>query len=130
MTLPAGKRTTILVVDDQKAMSRLIRRILYDFGLRDVVEADDGMTALSELRAQSFSLVISDLIMKPMSGMELLRQVRCDARLHQLPFLMVTGSGHADEVLAAKDAGVSGYIVKPFATHTLQKKVSELLHSH
>ena len=126
MTPLPGKR--ILVVDDQKAMLRLIRGILHDSGLMDVVEADDAVTAVSELRDQSYSLVISDLMMEPMSGLELLREVRRDARLRRLPFLMVTGAGFADEVLAAKDAGVSGYIVKPFTTDTLRRKVSELLY--
>jgi len=126
MTPLPGKR--ILVVDDQKAMLRLIRGILHDSGLMDVVEADDAVTALSELRDQSYSLVISDLMMEPMSGLELLREVRRDARLRRLPFLMVTGAGFADEVLAAKDAGVSGYIVKPFTTDMLRRKVSELLY--
>jgi two-component system chemotaxis response regulator CheY len=126
MTPLPGKR--MLVVDDQKAMLRLIRGILHDSGLADVVEADDAVTALSELRDQSYSLVISDLMMEPMSGLELLREVRRDARLRRLPFLMVTGAGFADEVLAAKDAGVNGYIVKPFTTDMLRRKVSELLY--
>ena len=126
MTPLPGKR--ILVVDDQKAMLRLIRGILHGSGLTDVVEADDAVTALSELRDHSYSLVISDLMMEPMSGLELLREVRRDARLRRLPFLMVTGAGFADEVLAAKDAGVNGYIVKPFTTDMLRRKVSELLY--
>lgn len=117
----------ILIVDDYTAMLRLLRRMLQDLGFRYIDQASDGRAALAKLRENPYRLIISDLNMEPMSGLELLREVRDDDRLKSLPFIMVTAAGETDQVTAAKKAGVSDYIVKPFTTETVQKKIAGAL---
>jgi two-component system, chemotaxis family, chemotaxis protein CheY len=117
----------ILIVDDYKTMLRIIRNLLKQLGFDNVDEATDGSAALLKLRQKDFALVISDWNMEPMTGIELLREVRADARLKDLPFIMVTAESKTENVISAKAAGVSNYIVKPFNAATLKMKLSAVL---
>jgi len=113
----------ILVVDDYKTMIRIIRNLLKQLGFDDVDEASDGTEALSKLKERTYGLVISDWNMEPMTGYELLRRVRADDALSSVPFIMVTAEAKSENVIAAKKAGVSNYIVKPFNAQTLKGKI-------
>ena len=113
----------ILVVDDYQTMVRIIRNLLKQLGFEDVDDASDGSTALAKMREKRYALVISDWNMEPMTGYDLLRQVRGDDRLRATPFIMVTAESKTDNVIAAKKAGVSNYIVKPFNAQTLKSKI-------
>jgi two-component system chemotaxis response regulator CheY len=113
----------ILVVDDYKTMIRIIRNLLKQLGFNDVDEATDGTEALQKLKAKQYGLVISDWNMEPMTGYELLKQVRGDDRLCATPFIMVTAESKTENVIAAKKAGVNNYIVKPFNAATLKTKI-------
>ncbi|MET0548621.1 MAG: response regulator [Xanthomonas sp.] len=117
----------ILVVDDYRTMRRLIRMLLGQLGYDDVVDVGDGEAALAAMRAEQIGLVISDLTMAPMSGLELLRAVRSDAALKSTPFLMVIAEGHSDQVTAIRQAGVSDHIVKPFNSEMLKEKIVSVL---
>ena len=117
----------ILIVDDYKTMLRIIRNLLKQLGFENVDEATDGASALSKLRAKSYGLVISDWNMEPMTGLQLLREVRSDAKLRALPFIMVTAESKKENVITAKEAGVSNYIVKPFNAATLKMKLEAVI---
>ena len=121
------KKMPILIVDDYKTMLRIVRNLLKQLGFDNVDEATDGSTALQKLRDKSYKLVISDWNMEPMSGMQLLQEVRADAKLKELPFIMVTAESKTENVVAAKQAGVSNYIVKPFNAATLKQKLETVL---
>lgn len=120
----------ILVVDDYPAMITMIRRMLQTLGFVNVSPATDGGDAMIKLKASRFRLVISDLRMDKVDGLELLRQVRADEALSKLPFIMVTASSDRDLVIEAKSAGVTDYIVKPFTSATLQAKLTKALGGH
>ena len=113
----------ILVVDDYKTMIRIIRNLLKQIGFEDVDEAADGSEALGKMREKKYGLVISDWHMEPMTGYELLKEVRADEKLSRTPFIMVTAESKTENVIAAKKAGVNNYIVKPFNAATLQTKI-------
>jgi two-component system, chemotaxis family, chemotaxis protein CheY len=113
----------VLVVDDYSTMVRIIRNLLHQLGFSDVDDANDGAAALAKMRAKRYGLVISDWNMEPMSGYELLLQVRADPALGETPFIMVTAESKTDNVIAARKAGVNNYIVKPFNAQTLRTKV-------
>jgi two-component system, chemotaxis family, chemotaxis protein CheY len=117
----------ILIVDDYKTMLRIIRNLLKQLGFTNVDEATDGSAALQKLRDKEYSLVISDWNMEPMSGMQLLTEVRADTKLKNLPFIMITAESKTENVIAAKEAGVSNYIVKPFNAATLKTKLAAVL---
>ena len=117
----------ILIVDDYKTMLRIIRNLLKQLGFNNVDEATDGSMALQKLRDKDYGLVISDWNMEPMTGIQLLREVRADAKLKALPFIMITAESKTENVVAAKAAGVSNYIVKPFNADTLKKKIEAVL---
>ena len=117
----------ILIVDDYKTMLRIIRNLLKQLGFNNVDEATDGSVALQKLRDNDFGLVISDWNMEPMSGLELLKEVRSDSRLQKTPFIMVTAESKSENVVAAKEAGVNNYIVKPFNAATLKGKLNAVL---
>jgi two-component system, chemotaxis family, chemotaxis protein CheY len=117
----------ILIVDDYKTMLRIIRNLLKQLGFNNVDEATDGSSALQKLRDKEYSLVISDWNMEPMSGMQLLTEVRADTKLKNLPFIMITAESKTENVIAAKEAGVSNYIVKPFNAATLKTKLAAVL---
>jgi two-component system chemotaxis response regulator CheY len=124
---PMDKNTNILIVDDYKTMLRIIRNLLKQLDFNNVDEASDGAEALTKLRAGNFGLVISDWNMEPMTGLDLLKEVRADARLKNLPFIMVTAESKTENVVAAKQAGVSNYIVKPFNAETLKEKIEKVM---
>jgi two-component system chemotaxis response regulator CheY len=117
----------VLVVDDYSTMRRIIRNLLNQIGYADVDEASDGGDALSKLRQVQYGLVISDWNMEPMTGYDLLKQVRADEKLKATPFIMVTAESKTDNVIAAKKAGVDNYIVKPFNAATLQQKINAVV---
>jgi two-component system, chemotaxis family, chemotaxis protein CheY len=117
----------ILVVDDYNTMVRIIRNLLKQLGFENVDEASDGQAALAKLRAKKYGLVISDWNMEPMTGFELLQQVRADAGLKPTPFIMVTAESKTENVIAAKKAGVNNYIVKPFNAATLKQKMAAVI---
>ena len=121
------KSIGVLIVDDYKTMLRIIRNLLKQIDFNNVDEATDGAEALAKLRTGSFGLVISDWNMVPMTGLQLLQEVRADARLKSMPFIMVTAESKAENVVAAKQAGVSNYIVKPFNAETLREKIEKVL---
>lgn len=116
----------ILVVDDYSTMVRIIRNLLKQLGFEHVDDAGDGTAALTKLRVRKYGLVISDWNMEPMTGFDLLKEVRADPRLAQTPFIMVTAESKTDNVIAAKKAGVSNYIVKPFNAQTLKTKIESV----
>lgn len=113
----------VLVVDDYKTMIRIIRNLLKQLGFEDVDDAADGSEALQKMRNRKYGLVISDWNMEPMTGYELLKQVRSDDGLQRTPFIMVTAESKTENVIAAKKAGVNNYIVKPFNAQTLKGKI-------
>jgi len=113
----------VLVVDDYQTMVRIIRNLLKQLGFENVDEASDGSEALAKMRERKYGLIISDWNMQPMTGYELLKQVRADRDLHPTPFIMVTAESKTENVIAAKRAGVNNYIVKPFNAQTLKAKI-------
>jgi len=113
----------ILVVDDYNTMIRIIRNLLRQLGYEDVDDAADGASALSKMRDRRYGLVISDWNMEPMTGYDLLKEIRGDPNLAGTPFIMVTAESKTDHVIAAKKAGVDNYIVKPFNAQTLKSKI-------
>jgi len=119
----------VLIVDDYKTMLRIMRNLLRQLGFENVDEAIDGTQALEVLRAseEKFGLIISDWNMEPMTGIELLRHVRADEKFQRVPFIMVTAESKSENVIAAKEAGVSNYIVKPFNAGTLKAKMVSVL---
>ena len=113
----------VLVVDDYNTMIRIIRNLLKQIGFSDIDDAADGSAALARMREKKYGLVISDWNMEPMTGYELLKEVRADPGLSKTPFIMVTAESKTENVIAAKKAGVNNYIVKPFNAQTLQSKI-------
>ena len=120
------KAMNVLIVDDYKTMLRIIRNLLKQIYFNNVEEATDGVDALAKMRSNNFGLVISDWNMAPMTGLQLLQEVRADARLKQIPFIMITAESKTENVVAAKQAGVSNYIVKPFNAQTLKSKIDSV----
>ncbi len=118
---------SILIVDDYKTMLRIIRNLLVQLGFNNVDEASDGSQALSMARSKNYGLIISDWNMEPMTGYQLLKEIRADAKLKSLPFIMITAESKTDNVIAAKKAGVNNYIVKPFNAATLKNKIQAVL---
>ncbi|MBE1237775.1 response regulator [Phaeovibrio sulfidiphilus] len=118
----------ILIVDDYKTMLRIIGNLLRQLGFTNIAEATDGSMALQILRGgEKFGMIISDWNMEPMTGLQLLKEVRADPKLKCLPFIMVTAESKTENVIAAKEAGVSNYIVKPFNAETLKNKIQTVL---
>jgi two-component system chemotaxis response regulator CheY len=117
----------ILIVDDYKTMLRIIRNLLKQLGFENVDEATDGSQALQKLRQKPYSLVISDWNMEPMTGLQLLKEVRADSKLKSTPFIMVTAESKKENVVAAAQAGVNNYIVKPFNADTLKGKLTSVI---
>ena len=121
--MAADQTIQILVVDDYRTMIRIIRNLLKQIGYEQVDEAADGSEALVKMRGKRYGLVISDWNMEPMTGYELLKEVRADPALAPTPFIMVTAESKTENVIAAKKAGVNNYIVKPFNAQTLKNKI-------
>jgi two-component system, chemotaxis family, chemotaxis protein CheY len=117
----------VLVVDDYREMITIIRRMLLQFGFKEIDDASDGPSALVKLRSGPYDLVIADLMMEPMDGIELLRVIRSEESLQSLPFIMVTALSEERHIVSAKDAGVTAYIVKPFTAAILKKRIDAVL---
>merc|ERR1712188_142664 len=120
------KSMKILVVDDFSTMRRIIKNLLKDLGFSNIQEADDGSTALPMLRQGDFDLGVTDWNMPGMQGIDLLRAIRADDKLKHLPVLMVTAEAKKEQIVAAAQAGVNGYVVKPFTAATLKKKLDKI----
>jgi two-component system chemotaxis response regulator CheY len=121
--MAVDKNMPVLVVDDYKTMLRIIGNLLKQLGFNNVDEATDGGMALGKMRDKNYGLVISDWNMEPMTGLQLLKEVRADAKLKATPFIMITAESKTENVISAKAAGVNNYIVKPFNAETLKKKL-------
>jgi two-component system, chemotaxis family, chemotaxis protein CheY len=121
--MAVDKNLRILIVDDYKTMLRIVRNLLKQLGFNNVEEATDGSMALQMCRVQEYGLVISDWNMEPMTGLQFLKELRADDKLKGTPFIMVTAESKTENVIAAKQAGVNNYIVKPFNAETLKKKM-------
>ena len=124
--MPDRTSLKFLVVDDFSTMRRIVRNLLKELGFTNVDEAEDGAVALAKLREGNFEFVVSDWNMPNMDGLTLLQNVRADARLKTLPFLMVTAEAQKENIIAAAQAGASGYVVKPFTAATLQEKLEKI----
>ncbi len=122
----ADKNLRFLIVDDFNTMRRIVRNLLKELGFNNVEEAEDGVDALAKLRATDFDFVISDWNMPNMDGLELLQAIRADAALSELPVLMVTAEAKKENIIAAAQAGASGYVVKPFTAATLEEKLAKI----
>ncbi|CAA0279718.1 response regulator [Alteromonas sp. KUL154] len=116
----------ILVVDDFSTMRRIIKNLLKDLGFANIQEADDGSTALPMLQQGDFDFVVTDWNMPGMQGIDLLRAIRADDKLKHLPVLMVTAEAKKEQIVAAAQAGVNGYVVKPFTAATLKEKLDKI----
>ncbi len=125
--MPVDKTMNVLVVDDYKSMIRIVRGLLNQLGFQNVDEALDGPTALTLIRSKTYGLVLSDWNMQPMTGLELLKEVRADERTKTLPFVMVTAEAKAENVVAARQAGVNNYVIKPFTLAVLKQKLTAVL---
>lgn len=120
------KNMKILIVDDFSTMRRIIKNLLRDLGFNNTSEADDGNSALPMLQAGSFDFLVTDWNMPGMQGIDLLKAVRADAKLAKLPVLMVTAESKREQIVEAAQAGVSGYVVKPFTAITLKEKIDKI----
>ena len=118
-----------LVVDDYSTMRRIIKNLLHDLGYADVTEADDGQTALPLLKSDSFDFLITDWNMPGMAGLDLLKAVRADTKLAKMPVLMLTAEAKREQIVEAAQAGVNGYVIKPFTAATLKEKIDKILES-
>lgn len=116
----------ILIVDDFSTMRRIIKNLLRDLGYNNTQEADDGTTALPMLKSGDFDFLVTDWNMPGMQGIDLLKEVRADADLASLPVLMVTAEQKREQIVEAAQAGVNGYIVKPFTAQTLKEKIDKI----
>jgi two-component system chemotaxis response regulator CheY len=125
--MAVDKSINVLVVDDYKSMIRIVRGLLNQLGFQNVDEALDGPTALALIRSKTYGLVLSDWNMQPMSGLELLKEVRAEERTKTLPFVMVTAEAKAENVVAARQAGVNNYVIKPFTLAVLKQKLTAVL---
>jgi len=120
------KNMKILIVDDFSTMRRIIKNLLRDLGFTNTAEADDGTTALPMLKKGGFDFLVTDWNMPGMTGIDLLREVRADEELATLPVLMVTAEAKREQIITAAQAGVNGYIVKPFTANTLKEKIERI----
>lgn len=125
--MPADPNMKVLVVDDFATMRRIVKNILTQLGFKNIVEADDGTTAVDVLKSQKVDLIISDWNMPKMTGLDLLKHVRADADIGATPFIMVTAEAQQDNIILAVKAKVSQYIVKPFTAETLGEKINKVL---
>ena len=124
----ADSSMNVLIVDDYNTMRRILRNLLDQLGFKNVDEAENGSSALEKMRTgKNYGLVISDWNMEPMTGLQLLKEVRADMKLKGTPFIMVTAESKTENVVAAKEAGVNNYIVKPFNAATLKQKMESVI---
>ncbi|WP_029921484.1 chemotaxis response regulator CheY [Nevskia soli] len=120
------KNIRVLIVDDFSTMRRIVKNLLHDLGYVNTTEADDGKTAWTALQTGSFDLVVTDWNMPGMTGLDLLKNIRSDARLSSLKVLMVTAEAQREQIIEAAKAGVNGYIIKPFTAVTLKEKLDKI----
>ena len=120
------KNIRILIVDDFSTMRRIVKNLLNDLGFFNTAEADDGMTALVELKKAPYDLVVTDWNMPGMPGIDLLKAIRADASLAKIPVLMVTAEAKREQIIEAAQNGVNGYIIKPFTAQTLEEKLGKI----
>jgi len=120
------KNMKILIVDDFSTMRRIIKNLLRDLGFTNTVEADDGLTAIPILNSGSIDFLVTDWNMPGMTGIDLLRHVRADEKLRSLPVLMVTAEAKREQIIEAAQAGVNGYVVKPFTALALKEKIEKI----
>ena len=120
------KNMKILIVDDFSTMRRIIKNLLRDLGFNNTQEADDGLTALPMLQSGNFDFLVSDWNMPGMTGIDLLKTVRADPKLSALPVLMVTAETKREQIILAAEAGVNGYVIKPFTAATLEEKINKI----
>ena len=125
--MPVSRDIHILIVDDFKTMIKIIDAMLRQFGFRNIADASDGRAALERLKAGKFDLILSDWNMEPMSGLELLKAVRADPTIKHIPMILITAESKPENIIAAKQAGVNNYIVKPINANTLKEKLSAVL---
>ena len=121
-----NKNMKILIVDDFSTMRRIIKNLLRDLGFNDTTEADDGQTALPMLKTGKFDFLVTDWNMPGMDGLTLLKTVRADEKLSSLPVLMVTAEAKREQIIVAAQAGVNGYVVKPFTAVILKEKIEKI----
>ncbi|TLX21391.1 MULTISPECIES: chemotaxis response regulator CheY [Thermomonas] len=120
------KGIRILIVDDFSTMRRIVKNLLNDLGFTNTAEADDGTTALIELQKTKFDFVVTDWNMPGMAGIDLLKAIRADESLAKIPVLMVTAEAKREQIIEAAQAGVNGYIIKPFTAATLEDKLAKI----
>ena len=126
----ADKNLKFLVVDDFSTMRRIVRNLLKELGYTNVDEAEDGVAALQKLRGGNFQFVVTDWNMPNMTGIELLKEIRADAGLKNLPVLMITAEAKKENIIQAAQSGASGYIVKPFTAGTLEEKMGKIFEKY
>lgn len=126
MEVALDKNMKILIVDDFSTMRRIIKNLLRDLGFSNTQEADDGLTALPMLKSGDYDFLVTDWNMPGMSGIDLLKAVRADEKLSSLPVLMVTAEAKRDQIIEAAQAGVNGYVVKPFTAAALKEKIEKI----
>jgi two-component system chemotaxis response regulator CheY len=124
--MATDKNMKILIVDDFSTMRRIVKNILRQLNFVNIIEADDGSTALEALQREKIDLVVSDWNMPKMTGLELIKVIRCDDALKHIPFLMVTAEAQQENIIEAVKSGVSNYIVKPFTAETLSQKINQI----
>jgi two-component system, chemotaxis family, chemotaxis protein CheY len=124
-----SKDMKFLVVDDYSTMRRIIKNLLHDLGYANVTEADDGNTALPLLQSGAFDFLITDWNMPGMAGLDLLKAVRANEKLKKMPVLMLTAEAKREQIVEAAQAGVNGYVIKPFTAQTLKEKIDKILES-
>lgn len=125
--MAVDKSMNVLVVDDYKTMVRIIRNLLEQLGFHNIDEAADGVSALELIRAKPYGLIMSDWNMQPMSGFDLLKAVRAEEATKATPFVLVTAESKVENVVAARQAGVSNYIIKPFTLAVMKQKLTAVL---
>ena len=124
-----SKDMKFLVVDDYSTMRRIVKNLLHDLGYANVMEADDGNTALPLLQTGGFDFLITDWNMPGMPGLDLLKAVRANEKLKKMPVLMLTAEAKREQIVEAAQAGVNGYVIKPFTAATLKEKIDKILES-
>ena len=122
-----SKNLKFLVVDDFSTMRRIVKNLLNELGYPNVAEADDGQSALPMLKTGGFDFLVTDWNMPGMPGLELLKQVRADPKLAKMPVLMLTAEAKREQIIEAAQAGVNGYVIKPFTAVTLKEKIDKIL---
>ncbi|WP_249209061.1 response regulator [Magnetospirillum sulfuroxidans] len=125
--IPSSSQPRIMLVEDIPAMRLLVRQMLRSLGVNEILEANDGSTALQLLRAQPVDVVLSDWNMIPMTGLQLLMAMREDPQTSHIPFVMITGEGSMEHVKRARSAGVNGYLIKPFGLDALTRQLTKVV---